>query len=446
VYYIQLVYASYAIMSSKYECLKIDGLARLIAGQQSELDELKKDPTTNETAITLKTTELSDMIKAMQVVVSKPSDNSTVGKVYESDRMSREISNSISRIDQFQATGIEELNSFIGRLDQIYNEMVTEDHHRETFLRQAKLALGGKVYDNCTSHKANLQTFDQFKDWLKKTYGTQVTGFQLLSKAWDAEFDAKEKFVVYAQKIENALRTANTHIQSKFKEKNEAKAEMTGTQMLDIVGAMLVTEELRKQCNPVYCALVNNMDDLTTASKVAAQAELYREQFGAQENPKPTAALVSNSNSKSNKKKKPNKSKSGGGKNTERGSGGNQHKQPRETGYNHGDRNANRSNQQHRRDDRYDNRNNGRYNNDRYQNDRYYNNRNNNDRQNNTYGNDQRDRNQQRDSNQQQSNQGQRGGGNTDRSHQYIAEQYHSDQDYYSGPQDLDQHGPGFRQ
>ena len=110
--------------------------------------------------------------------------------------------------------------------------------------------------------KKVMATFDDFAKWLRSTYDSQLTQYQLLGAAWDADFDPADAYITFAHNVEKKLRTATDAILEDYK-KNNAGAEMTARKFADLVGGMLMCEKLKQHNKPIYRAMVTKMNELT---------------------------------------------------------------------------------------------------------------------------------------------------------------------------------------
>ena len=205
----------------------------------------------------------------------------------------------------FVGLDINETTRFIERLDKIYEITVkgVDLNLEADFVKLVKLRLSDTVFKNMQNSKADVSTFQNLKTWIKSTYGGNFNAFQLLQKAWDIEFKPTEKFSVYAQKVSEELRTALVSIQKQYKDINNASENLTIEALMEFIAGLLVSNNLRSYCFPLFKDMVNDMDRMQTAAEISNKAEFYRQRLGGNYIGNPTEAYWTNKQHSSNPQK-----------------------------------------------------------------------------------------------------------------------------------------------
>ena len=193
----------------------------------------------------------------------------------------RQITHNVSALNKFQGSSPEELTSFLTEIQQIFEVLVKgkDSESKRHFLDEIKLRLDATILTRLQD-SGGADNFNDLVKWLRKNYGEQHTSYQLLSKAWSAEYKSGTQFVTYSAAIERSMRTARDHIKSSWSKNNNGQA-MTVDDAFELFSGMLMVEAVRKEHFEVYQAMTNKLDTLTTAAKVAAEAETIRTQYGA---------------------------------------------------------------------------------------------------------------------------------------------------------------------
>ena len=212
---------------------------------------------------------------------SKQTSNS--GKDYELFQMRNAIASHVNSIPEFNGTDAVELCSFIDKLSQAHDTFCIDSKYEAPFMQSATMRLSQHVYTNLRNCGDNVSTFDELTKWLRRTYDAQLTPFQLLGTAWHMNFRKEEKFILYAQAVEKAMKTATDYIFAEHKKKHDDK-EMTATQFAGLVSGMLLVERIKEECPEIYRGLVPKIKELTTASELATHAETLRAQYGPRVN------------------------------------------------------------------------------------------------------------------------------------------------------------------
>jgi len=235
--------------------------------EQSILDAKQKE--VNEIATALSTASDAVETKASTSLVD-----------YQTNQTRNWIHNDIQQISTFMNGGPDELSSFIDALKIVYDTHVMDNLKLESiFVKCAKGRLGKNIYSNLVNSKVTMNTFDDFTKWLRATYDSQLTQYQLLGAAWDAEFDPADVYITFAHNVEKKLRTATDTILEDYKKKNSG-SEMSAKKFADLVGGMLMCEKLKQHNKLIYRAMVTKMNELTSANEVATYAESLRVRFG----------------------------------------------------------------------------------------------------------------------------------------------------------------------
>ena len=182
-------------------------------------------------------------------------------------------------LPKFQGTSPDELTSFLTEINQIYDILVkNKPDAGNFFIEEIKLKLDAEIQTRLND-AGGAQSVEKLTKWLRETYGEQHTSFQLLAKAWTCEYKSGSHFVSYASAIERHMRTARDHIKALWVKNNGR--DMSVDESFDLFNGMLMTEVVRKDSFEIYQALIPKLDKLTTASKVANEAEAIRTQYGS---------------------------------------------------------------------------------------------------------------------------------------------------------------------
>ena len=274
----------------KYESASAESLELLLSEEKSRLQKL---PTENEAFKNL-IEESKERIEMLQNVLLAAYRREASAKaqtpptlfdskpVFEPrSQWERRLQQHCSLLKRFKGQSPEELTAFVTDIQQIFEILVQDkdkEHHR-FFLDELKLKLDSTIQGRLRD-AGGAESFDHLVKWLRDNYGEAYTSYQLLSKAWSAEYKSGTQFVNYSAAIERHMRTARDHIKASWA-KNNSGQEMTVDDTFELFTGMLMVEVVRKEAFEVYQAMTNKLDTLTTAAKVAAEAETIRTQYGA---------------------------------------------------------------------------------------------------------------------------------------------------------------------
>ena len=265
----------------------------LRAEVESSDGEIKQ---TYETALKEAQAKLIELIRGLDI--SDRNKSSTSSETYKRNSQVKSIESALTEVT-FKGVDINETTRFIERLAKVFMITVTgKDPTLETdFLDLVKLRLSDAVFKNLVTSQSDVSTFENLKNWLKTTYGGNFNAFQILQRAWDIKFKPNETFATYAQKVSEEMRTGVAAVRKqitavKGEKQNSgtdpryAAGHRDGHQAglevaMEFVSALLMSNNLRAHCWPLYKDMVNDMDTMLTSAEVANKAEYYRERLGS---------------------------------------------------------------------------------------------------------------------------------------------------------------------
>ena len=195
------------------------------------------------------------------------------------DRGVKAISLALKDLPVYNGLNIMETERYTAKLKQYYSLLVSEvdNNLEQEFLTQIRLKLGENVWKHIDTAKPDIKNFDNYLSYIRKTYGGQQNAFQVVSRAFDIEFRPDEKFFVYSNKLTNELRSSLLAMKGHYNDKNEGDKELTADNCIDFLGALIMSQNLKKEHWEIFRDMTNDMDTLKTANAVAQKAEYYRE-------------------------------------------------------------------------------------------------------------------------------------------------------------------------
>ena len=216
------------------------------------------------------------------------------------------------------------IERFVSELDQIYKvevqPQVGEVQSLESeFVRAAKRLLTFSMYEQMDKSGTNTSSWTEMKKYLVENHGSKITMFQHLNRLWQLEIKSDEKLTDYGARVEEQVHKASLHIMKKFgkdhKNNDDSPKDMAAEDVFKLIGAMLVSLQVRKEHEDVFKSMIKGMDKHWTASSLLADAQDYVDRLGANHNATKTGVEVafhstSNRNKSSNQKKSSTKSTS----------------------------------------------------------------------------------------------------------------------------------------
>ena len=195
------------------------------------------------------------------------------------DRGVKAISLALKDLPVYNGLNISETERYIAKLNQYYSLLVAEvdTNLEQEFLTLIRLKLGENVWKHIDTAKPDIKNFDKYLTYIRKTYGGQQNAFQVVSRAFDIQFKPEEKFFVYSNKLTNELKSSLLAIKSHYNDKTESDKELTAVNCIDFLGALIMSQNLKKDHWEIFRDMTNDMDRLKTANAVAQKAEYYRE-------------------------------------------------------------------------------------------------------------------------------------------------------------------------
>ena len=248
----------------------------------TEITSLNKvvGETRNQARIEALTENRYYLVEIADCLISKPAVNVDTNYNYRSNfvQISKDVVDSIKILD---SSDYDQLTNFVRLADHVFKTSVKpflNDHPKleQHFVQRLRGRLSPQMGESLPDNEEH--SFDQFKVWLKKKFGSQFTIYQHLERAWDTEFLPNEPFLAYATKVQKNLDTAWAIVADNYK---SAKGEVISAEAFrDVVGGMLMVTQVKTHRPAVYTALMNQFDKLYTASDIARQADRWRDVLG----------------------------------------------------------------------------------------------------------------------------------------------------------------------
>ena len=143
---------------------------------------------------------------------------------------------------------------------------------------QIKLKLGDNVWKHLNTTKTDVSTFEKYKIFINTNYGGFQNAFQVVNRAFDIEFDPKENFFIFSNKLTDELRTSLAAIKRHYN-KIDGDKELTADECIDFMGALCVSQKLKENHWEIFRDMTNDFDKLKSANEVVQKAEFYRERL-----------------------------------------------------------------------------------------------------------------------------------------------------------------------
>jgi hypothetical protein len=100
----------------------------------------------------------------------------------------------------------------------------------------------------------------------------------VVNRAFDIQFQPKEKYFIFSNKLTDELRTSLVAIKRHYG-KLDGDKELTADEYIDFMGALCMSQKLKEHNWDIFRDMTNDFDKLKTANEVAQKAEFYRERL-----------------------------------------------------------------------------------------------------------------------------------------------------------------------
>ena len=143
--------------------------------------------------------KISELPKNLENIIIKAEPIAHSGDTF----YKRSIANDVGNLLECNGESISETENFLNKLDQLYQLLVVDiDSSLEPFfLNNIFRRLGHSVYKALKSKKNKIETFAEFKIFVKKNFGGQLNAFQSVSRIFDVKNDQDDKFHVYTGRL-----------------------------------------------------------------------------------------------------------------------------------------------------------------------------------------------------------------------------------------------------
>ena len=224
---------------------------------------------------------VDNLAKAIQILgQAKPQVTSSVN--YTKTQQIKAIENALNGVPTFTGVDIHETQSFCDHLSQIFSIMVTDvDPSLEPeFIKIVKLKLTQSVFKQMNQTKADVTTFDKFKQYVQSNFAPKHNAIQVMSKIFDVEFDEKAKFSVYAAAINEQLRTGYAAVNRQYKAVNKTTDNIPGEELSYFFGGVLLANHLKSTHFGIFRDLIPDLDQCMNATQIANRGEYYFDRLG----------------------------------------------------------------------------------------------------------------------------------------------------------------------
>ena len=175
---------------------------------------------------------------------------------------------------------VSNLERWISEVDRVHTlEILNDDNtFANEFTKMVKRQLPSTIYSQLVDSGTKTDSWSELRKYLVENFGSKISIYQHLTKLNDLQLHQGENISTFASKLEEQLYIASLHISKKYKESNSA--EISSQQVFKVIGAMLLSIQLRERHPKVYRAMVKGMDKHWTATSLAAEAANYLDRIG----------------------------------------------------------------------------------------------------------------------------------------------------------------------
>ena len=294
-------------MSGQYNIFTRAELITMLKETNAELTKLQateavKPDAVNKQMITSLTTKSEDIRSAIISTQANTQSTFTSQQDYNFIQLASTMASAVKDVKRLEP-GIP-AEDFIGSLRNVYDLLVKPEVSRHPrleieFLKQARLRMSETYNTQLSNSGVQITTFEEFRNYVTKTHGSQLTNYQLLSRAWDLELEPSESLTDFATKLELRMRDASQQIEARYKAEHTSPGnqnpEMSSKAAFQLIGGMLMSEKIKQRSPVIFSHLVRSMDKHYSASTIAHEAKLYEERLGNQDYTCETSFQANNS-------------------------------------------------------------------------------------------------------------------------------------------------------
>ena len=259
--------------------------ATLMAKEAAEA--VNSDPVQKKLIISL-TTKMTELRAAISKL-STSSNTSQSSQDYKFLQLATTMANAMKDVKKLEP-GIP-CENFIASLRNNFDllvkpELGTYPLLEKEFIKQARLRMSETYNTQMSASNVEIKTFEELRTYLERTHGSQLTNYQLLSRAWDLELGQSESLTDFATKLELRMRDAAQQIEARYKADKKSASnpdpQLSAETVFQLIGGMLMSEKIKERSPKIFSHLVRSMDKHYSASNIAHEAKLYEERLGGQ--------------------------------------------------------------------------------------------------------------------------------------------------------------------
>ena len=178
-----------------------------------------------------------------------------------------------------------DVSVFIQRMENCYNLFVKPFPSLEPyFIQQVKGQLSSDILENMIASSDETDNFDQFKNYLKKNYGSKETPFQIMSEILESSPKDGERLQDWTCRQERRIDIVATQIIAKYNEQQKklSKPEMdarTAKECFNLFGSMITYEYIRKSKPDCFKLIVKEVDSCWRPTEIGSLAATLLDRF-----------------------------------------------------------------------------------------------------------------------------------------------------------------------
>ena len=216
-----------------------------------------------------------DQALAAKKVADEVTPNDT-NLTLEYNRISNSVQTRISEIGKFRQDSTILINTYVLKLDNLYNLLVKDNLATHTglernFVTMVVLALP----TNAQTKFQSIKTWSSLKVKVKEFYQADISIFQHLARLWDFNPDSTNWSEIASELMAICNESKNT-IRQKFESDG---ITLTADHVFDLMSAMLLSELIRSNAPETYKMMIEKLDLCKTASDVAIKANFFKDRL-----------------------------------------------------------------------------------------------------------------------------------------------------------------------
>ena len=197
-----------------------------------------------------------------------------------------QINADLKSVTKFTGKNFDRTEAFLDQVGQIYEAGIASRSNSTEleayYISRIKATkIERDIFDKLKNEGDSIETVKAFSDFIRKHYLPKENAFQVALKVFDEDWNPpRDKIHVAAQKIDTRAKVASATFKAMWEKEKKSGIEPSVDDAFLFFGGTHLFNIIREKEPETSRDMVNKLDNVFSATELAAKAEYYRDQNG----------------------------------------------------------------------------------------------------------------------------------------------------------------------